>query len=325
MLEQISTFDTSDHTIEELHLFAGVTDPGVIAIVGKCSVVRVSTGQIVPNMQGHDACVYIVLRGGLINTVSNQGDNAQPARTDKILPGESVGELSVLDEAPPSNSLVALQDSQLLVIPCDKLWQLIDESNGVARNLLRQLSFRLRAANAQLRRREKVGEFYRQMSMLDGLTGLFNRAWLNDRLATMVDESHATGRPLSVIMIDLDHFKLFNDTHGHPGGDSALRAAAGVLNAALRPSDFAVRYGGEELIVILPDSHEAAGIMVARRLCERMQQAVVFPDMRLPLPHITASFGVATLASSQNADGLLSNADAALYRAKKSGRNRVSV
>jgi diguanylate cyclase (GGDEF)-like protein len=160
--------------------------------------------------------------------------------------------------------------------------------------------------------------------MVDGLTGLQNRAWLNDRLSAMVEEAHGAERPLSLIMIDLDHFKAFNDTHGHPGGDNALRAAAAVLAGALRPSDFAVRYGGEELIVILPDSSERAGMMVAQRLCERMRCAAVFADMRIPLPHITASFGVATLKPDQDADALLLQADTALYRAKKAGRNQIA-
>src|SRR5471032_1738715 len=98
-------------------------------------------------------------------------------------------------------------------------------------------------------------------------------------------------------MIDLDHFKKFNDSHGHLAGDEALRTAAQVLSHALRPTDFAVHYGGEEMMVLLPDTNDQVAVLVAQRLCERMQQAVVFSDMRLPLPHITASFGVASLAA----------------------------
>lgn len=320
-LEQIKTFGTSGYTVGKLHLFDGVTDPAVNVLLASCAVLRISDKDVLPNMVGAEACVYIILCGALGNTLIN--DDSQP-HSDKILPGESVGELSVLDNAVHANTLIALEESELLVIPSRILWQLIDEVDGVARNLLRQLSFRLRAANAQLRRREKVGEFYRQLSMLDGLTNLYNRAWLNDRLSVLVDEAHASGRPLSLIMIDLDHFKQFNDQYGHLCGDNALRIAAGVLSAALRPSDFAVRYGGEEMTVILPDTNAAAGKMVAQRLCERMRQAIVFEDMRLPMPHISASFGIATLAAQQDANHLLTRADAALYRAKEAGRNRIS-
>ncbi|WP_076592296.1 GGDEF domain-containing protein [Herminiimonas arsenitoxidans] len=321
-MEQITTFGASGYAIGSLHLFDGITDPVVATLLAPCAVVRILHGQTVSHPHNSEACVYAVLRGALGNTLI---DETQGIRTEKILPGESVGELSVLDDAAHSNTLIALQETDLLVIESSTLWRLIDEADGVARNLLRQLSFRLRAANAKLRRREKVGEFYRQLSMVDGLTNLNNRAWLNDKLSVLIEEAHRTNQAFSLIMIDLDYFKQFNDQHGHLAGDNALRTAAGVLSAALRPSDFAVRYGGEELIVILPDSNDVAGTMVAQRLCERMRLAVVFDDMRIPLPHITASFGVASLVPLQDADGLLASADAALYRAKEAGRNQVAV
>jgi diguanylate cyclase len=243
----------------------------------------------------------------------------------RVLPGESVGEQAVLDEAANLAVMTAAEDTELLAIDADTVWALIDESNGVARNLLRLLSFRIRAANAQLRRRQKLGEFYRQLSMVDGLTGLQNRAWLNDVLPALVGSATAGTSPLSLVMIDLDHFKKFNDTHGHLGGDQALRAAAGVMSSGLRPSDFAVRYGGEEMMVILPDTTEQVALAVAGRLCKRLAATVVFSDMRVPMPQITASFGVACLAAGEDEQGLIARADAALYRAKEGGRNRVAL
>jgi diguanylate cyclase (GGDEF)-like protein len=231
----------------------------------------------------------------------------------------------VLDEASNLAAISALEETDLLVIDAAVVWELIEQSNGLARNLLRLLSFRIRAANALLRRRQKLGEFYRQLSMVDSLTGLYNRAWLTDLLPNMIVTAHASGSPLSLVMIDLDHFKRFNDTHGHQAGDQALRIAAQVLGAALRPTDFAVRYGGEEMMVILPDTSENVALRVAERLCERMQQAVIFTDMRSALPHITGSFGVSSLAAEQDDHALIASADAALYRAKANGRNRVML
>ena len=125
-------------------------------------------------------------------------------------------------------------------------------------------------------------------------------------------------------MIDLDHFKRFNDTHGHQAGDDALRLAARTVSAALRPSDFAVRYGGEELMVLLPNTPGHVALMVAERLCQRMREARVFDDPAMPTPHLTASFGVASLGAEQDERALVKCADAALYRAKEAGRNRVS-
>jgi diguanylate cyclase (GGDEF)-like protein len=321
ILKQISTFGSSGYQPGDLYLLRNSDDDASVArLLANCPVMRLDAGKAVT--ESSQARLYIVLRGALsVETDTRTG--MADGTVSKVLPGESVGEQSVLDEEANLASITALEESDILVIEADLVWQLIDESNVLARNLLRLLSFRIRAANAQLRRRQKLGEFYRQLSMIDGLTGLYNRAWLNDLLPTLATTAHSSGAPLALIMIDLDHFKRFNDTHGHLAGDQALRAAAQVLSGALRPTDFAVRYGGEEMMVLLPDTNGTLAVAVAERLCERMQQAVVFADMRQPMPHITASFGVATLQPGQTEQDLIAAADAALYRAKELGRNQV--
>lgn len=322
-MKQISTFGSSSYRIADLQLLRNSDDDAAVArLLAHCPIMQLDAGAAVT--ESSRARLYILLRGAL-SVASDTRTGMADGTVSKILPGESVGEQSVLDEETNLSSITALEDSEVLVIEADLVWQLIDESNVLARNLLRLLSFRIRAANAQLRRRQKLGEFYRQLSMIDGLTGLYNRAWLNDLLPTMVATAHASTSPLALIMIDLDHFKRFNDSHGHLAGDEALRAAAQVLSGALRPTDFAVRYGGEEMMVLLPDTSDKVALAVAERLCERMRQAKVWSDMRQPLPHITASFGVAVLRALQSEQDLIATADAALYRAKEAGRNQVAV
>jgi len=313
------TFGASSYSIRDLQLFRDADGPAVARALADCLLVRLPRGEALED--GLRARLYILLAGSLAVEASLGEGNVE-----RILPGESVGEQSVLDDAANLDAIVALEDSELLVIEPDRVWQLIDGHNGVARNLLRLLSFRVRAANARLRRRQKVGEFYRQLSFNDGLTGLYNRAWLNEILPKLVARARQEGgAPLSLVMIDLDHFKRFNDTHGHIAGDSALCAAAGVIRAGLRPTDFAVRYGGEEMMAILPATPQPQALMVAERLCARMREAIVFDDMRLPLPHVTGSFGVATLLPGQDERDLIDTADAALYRAKEAGRDRIAV
>ena len=321
-MEKIGNFDASGCNIGDLQLFSDAADERTMAMLAPCPVLRLEAGEALSDNSG--ACLYIVLRGSLAvaaDTYTGMDDGT----VSKVLPGESVGEQAVLDEASNLTAISALEETDVLVIDAVLVWELIEQSNGLARNLLRLMSFRIRAANALLRRRQKLGEFYRQLSMVDSLTGLYNRAWLNDLLPNMISTAHDSGAPLSLLMIDLDHFKRFNDQHGHQAGDQALRIAAQVLGAALRPTDFAVRYGGEELMVILPDTNEHLALLVAERLCERMRQAVIFEDLRCPLPHITGSFGVASLALRQDEHGLIATADAALYRAKDAGRNRVAL
>ncbi len=327
ILEQLMLFRETDYRIEDIQLFRDITEDNrklIADIIKDSLVVKAYTGQIVLDANSSGAKLYIVLKGALgvsrITEDSNQLENT----ITQYLPGECVGEISVLDEEIHSATISAISESELLLIEAETLWRLIDESNGVARNLLQLLSFRIRAANAQIRSRQKVGEFYRQLSMVDGLTGLHNRAWLNAQLPGMVQHAHATGAPLSIIMVDLDHFKRFNDEHGHLLGDDALQTAAKVLNAGLRPSDFAARYGGEEMMVILPGANHKSALGVAQRLCNRLAKTKVFVDRQKPLPHITGSFGVASLSAGQDSNELISCADAALYRAKDSGRNQVA-
>lgn len=322
-MKQISTFGTSSYRVSDLQLLRNSDDDAAVArLLAHCPIMQLDAGAAVA--ESNRARLYILLRGAL-SVASDTRTGMADGTVSKILPGESVGEQSVLDEEANLSSITALEDSEILVVEAELVWQLIDESNVLARNLLRLLSFRIRAANAQLRRRQKLGEFYRQLSMIDGLTGLYNRAWLNDLLPTMIATAHASAAPLALIMIDLDHFKRFNDTHGHQAGDQALRSAAQVLSGALRPTDFAVRYGGEEMMVLLPDTSDKVAVSVAERLCERMRQAKVFGDMRQPLPHITASFGVSVLRAQQNEHDLIEAADNALYRAKEAGRNQVAA
>jgi diguanylate cyclase (GGDEF)-like protein len=319
-LEQIGTFGASRYHIHDLQLFRDSNEPFVASALAGCAIVRLAKGEQVADAAR--ARLYIVLSGALSVAHDRAGGDGSAST---VLPGESLGEQSVLDEEANLAEISATEDAELLVIEADLVWRLIDQSNGVARNLLRLLSFRIRAANALLRRRQKLGEFYRQLSLNDPLTGLYNRAWLAETLPKLAARARLDGTPLSLVMIDLDHFKLFNDTHGHVMGDVALCAAAAVLRGALRPSDFAVRYGGEEMMAVLPQTTEKLAAMIAERLRARLREAAVFDDMRLPLPHLTGSFGVATLSPGQDERGLVEAADSALYRAKQAGRDRICL
>lgn len=320
-MEQIGTFGVCHSTIDDLELFRGETDPAVAEILNSCAVVRVQRGGRVDD-GGRDR-LYIVLSGQL--EIQHDSQATDEGATTRIQPGQSAGEQAVLDDAVDLAAMTALEDSELLVIESKTVWELVQRSHVLSRNLLSLLSFRIRAANALARRREKLSNFYRQLSLNDALTGLYNRTWLGDMLPRLAARAAQDGSPLSLVMVDLDHFKRFNDTHGHIAGDGALAAAANVLRGALRPSDFAVRYGGEEMMVLLPSTSQEQAVIVAQRLCERLRGAVVFPDMRVPLPHVTGSFGVASLGPDGGERALMEAADAALYRAKESGRNRVST
>ena len=164
-----------------------------------------------------------------------------------------------------------------------------------------------------------------ELAVTDGLTGLHNRRYLDTHLETLVDRAHKRGRPLSLLITDIDYFKTVNDIHGHDGGDAVLREFAQRLRAQVRGLDLVCRYGGEEFVIVMPDT----SAILAREIAERLRSDVADAPFKLasqvePI-NVTVSIGVATLADAgdENAAALLKKADIALYDAKAAGRNRV--
>ncbi len=157
-----------------------------------------------------------------------------------------------------------------------------------------------------------------RLAAQDKLTGLYNRRKLDESFAFEVSRAERYDRPLSVIMLDIDHFKAVNDTHGHPVGDAVLVETSKRLRAALRTSDIPGRWGGEEFLIICPET----GLDTAANLAERLRHDYEICDFPVA-GHLTASFGVAAHHKGHLATDILLGADEALYRAKNGGRNRV--
>ena len=190
-----------------------------------------------------------------------------------------------------------------------------------AEQRLRAMTDRVGPALANLKLRDTL----RELALRDALTGLYNRRYLDDVLNRELHRAQRNGKPVSVVMIDIDHFKHFNDKYGHDAGDFVLSALARAITKCIRPSDIACRYGGEELVVVLAE----ANLECARARAEEMRLAIRdthLTHLGQTLPAPTASFGIAVSPTNgtKPAD-LLKAADRALYRAKEEGRDRVCV
>lgn len=167
--------------------------------------------------------------------------------------------------------------------------------------------------------------FALENAALDPLTGLFNRRYFERRLREESAHAERHQRPFAVVMMDLDHFKLVNDTYGHEEGDKVLRHVADLISRGLREDDVACRYGGEELVLLLRGTSGPAARVVANRLRGTLAERPV--ELGGRPRHVTFSAGVAA-ADEHNgfaADEIVGRADAALYRAKRAGRNRVEM
>ena len=155
----------------------------------------------------------------------------------------------------------------------------------------------------------------------DHLTGLNTRAWVLERLPSVLAEAGRRAEAVSLFLLDLDHFKAINDDHGHLIGDTVLARAGGALLAELGSRDHGVRYGGEEFLVVLPDQDQDAAVAAAER-CRAMLQSLDLSGVAEGL-RLTASFGVASRGPGESVENWLQRADIALYRAKDAGRNCV--
>ncbi|APX94246.1 sensor domain-containing diguanylate cyclase [Halomonas sp. 1513] len=181
-----------------------------------------------------------------------------------------------------------------------------------------------KANEEQLVRLQRELEAY---SYQDGLTGVANRRRLDDYLTQAWEEARRNTQPLSLIMIDIDHFKEYNDHYGHLAGDEALKRIADALSrVATRPRDGFARFGGEEFMWVLPETPGPAALQLAER-CRREILALQLPHAASPLGHITISQGVATRipAHDDSLASLLDQVDVQLYLAKRAGRNRCSA
>jgi two-component system cell cycle response regulator len=187
----------------------------------------------------------------------------------------------------------------------------------------------LARARTQIRKK-RYGERLRdnvqlsiEMAITDSLTGLYNRRYMESHVGTLVEQAAARGKPLAVLVLDIDYFKTVNDTHGHDAGDDVLREFALRIRKSIRGLDLACRYGGEEFVVVMPETDLAVATMVAERLRRRIASEPFAIQNGARTIEVTISIGIAVLGPNDDAGAIIKRADQALYRAKRDGRNRV--
>ncbi len=313
---------------------------------------------------GHECDIATASSGAdaleLIDELERDGERIAVVIADQIMPGmKGVDLLEVVDRRSPTTTKILLTgqaglDAVVSAINRANLNHYLakpwDEASLrlAVENLLRQ--YRLTEENRQLinslssknqalveMNRELEAKIHErthelaeansrlaQLAVTDGLTGLYNHRHLHERLALEVERSARNGLPLSLLMIDVDYFKHYNDHHGHPAGDDVLRMVARLLTEGRRANDMVARYGGEEFSVILVDTAKFTAAKLAERIRELVATHPFAFTERQPGGHLSISIGVASFPDDAgDPDALLKAADSALYAAKHAGRDCV--
>ena len=296
----------------------------------------------------------------LIDELKREGEDIAVVIADQIMPGmKGVELLEIVDRRLPTTTKILLTGQAGLeavvsainraelnhYVP--KPW---DETNLrlAVENLLR--TFRLESENRRLvsdlsaknqallemnreleaKIAERTAELAEansrlaQLAVTDGLTGLYNHRHFHERLALEVERSVRNGLPLSLLMIDVDHFKVYNDRHGHPAGDELLRRLARQMVDGRRANDFVARYGGEEFAIVLVDTPKLTAAQLAERLRDRVAVHLSTQALAAPPEPLSISIGVASFPDdAADSEALVRAADTALYEAKHAGRNCV--
>lgn len=306
--------------LEGLELFRGVSADDVQDLLQRCDRRDVGEGELLLSPGEKNEYVFIVLSGSL-NVHVGSPDAPVLATMDV---GACVGEMSIIEDRDPSAFVISAEASHLLLIHQSVLWAMVDASHEFAKNLLIVLSERVRSHNRVIA--ENFGELRKieHHAKTDALTGLSNRHTMEETFLREINRCQQDEQPISLIMIDVDNFKDFNDKFGHIAGDRALSAVAGILTKQFRPTDLLVRYGGDEFAVLLPEVDQELALTIANRVREAVCGSTGDNSDSLITIPIKISMGIAESEQNGSLTTLIRAADAALYRAKHAGRNSVS-
>ncbi len=317
MLEDESTLDSE--MLYDLGLFQGLDIQVARKFLNQAENHLLLKDEILLSPYIQNCDLYVVLSGLL--SVHIDSPNSDLIAT--INAGECAGEMSLFDEGAPSAYVIAAADSRILQMSGNMVWDMIDNCDGFARNFLHLASSRMRISNRTMSNSRRIQQHYESRANIDSLTRLHNRRWVDQNIPRTFETCVADKVPVCLMLIDIDHFKEYNDDNGHLAGDACLKAVAGAIRTSVRPNDLLGRFGGEEFIILLPDTILAASESIAKRIKDEVENTVIKGYKIDSLPPVTVSIGVTESKADTFYEDIFKAADKALYRAKDSGRNSI--
>jgi diguanylate cyclase (GGDEF)-like protein len=313
--------------LKEVGLFSLLTEEEVQSLMEFLRLIEIGEGEMLfrEGDAGHE--LYIV-KSGRIRVAISLPDGREKDITE-FMPGDFFGEMSIFENAPRSASCYASADSTLYSLRGSDFFRLMRDWPSVAIRIMYRMSNittrRLRSTGEFLSDMVLWGERARKRAITDELTGVYNRHFLEEALENQFRRAGESGSPLSVVMVDLDHFRSINEEYGHEVGDEILVSAVRVFRSHLREGDIAARYGGDEFVFLMPHTSLDQARRIAQRICRELRSLQISrQDFGEGSVRVTTSQGVASYPDhGHDVSAVMKRADSALYRAKELGRNRV--
>lgn len=296
--------------LRQLRLFNNVAASSIDQLLKDFLACDLETSEVLLSPANRNQYLYLLLKGQLKVYLGSL--DSQPMSTLKV--GDCAGEISFIDNEHPSAFVVATEPCCVLRLHRESLFNLFRQSPELMQNLLELLCDRVRQGNRIILDSE-------QNANIDALTGAYNRRWLEHIFERESTRSAFNGKPLCMLMLDVDHFKAYNDQHGHLAGDYALCMLSNTLHNQLRPKDSLTRFGGEEFVILLPEISADEARSIGERLRTAMSQISSFHSPIGVQPGVTVSIGLAQMQPKDSLHGLIARADSALYQAKQQGRD----
>lgn len=309
--------------LSRLQLFRNVDldTPEMNDLLSLCQYRVLEEGEELLSINTENEYLYVLMNGRLVVTLTDHEDSLLTI----VEPGECVGEMSIIERRAPSAGVSASEKAIVLQIGQETLWRMVSASHEISRNLLYIMSERLRYSNLVIADSFEMQRKFQRFAYTDSLTGLHNRGWLDDMFAREVSRTQRDNLPLCLIMIDVDHFKKFNDKYGHLAGDQVLVSVGENIRKPLRPNDLVARFGGEEFSVLLPETKLEHAEIIAERLREKVSNAKPGLVNGKKIPGVTISLGVTEYKPNYTLETMIASADVAMYKAKQNGRNCVQL
>jgi len=322
-----NSLSTSDF-LKQVDIFFLLSSKEMSLISERLKLIHVKNGETLFREGDEGNELFVVHSGRVAISI------ALPDSTQRVLrefsAGEFFGEMSIFENEPRSATCTAREASTLYALHERDFFELIEASPTTAIKIMYQMSQittqRLRNTSEFLSDLVRWGETARKRAITDELTGVYNRHFLEKSIENLFASSKKRKRPLSLIMVDLDHFRKINEYYGLETGDRIILAVVEAFKKHLRRRDIIARYGGDEFTVVLPQTGMKEAEELAWKICREVRKLTILKELGGPVDMITTSQGIASYPeNTEDIKGLREKADQALYRSKENGRNQVST